>query len=182
MQRQKITIYPSKIEDINANKEILEIPNLGNPKCMKRGCCVHPRDKRYYHSWMNLKELKTGGLAQCGYPATHNCNYNVYYDIKGYRNTCPIGGCNGTFHTPALLKLSNFDFKEKGIQKGATIHSITVNFEHRCNGVDVGNGRQHYNWGPDFSSINISTPRIYCAKGKDVLTHEFIGNNPPVSK
>lgn len=45
MQRQKITIYPSKIEDINANKEILEIPNLGNPKCMKRGCCVHPRDK-----------------------------------------------------------------------------------------------------------------------------------------
>lgn len=29
-----------------------------------------------------FERIKTGGLAQCGYPATHNCNYNVYYDIK----------------------------------------------------------------------------------------------------
>lgn len=185
MGRKKITIYPSIVEDINAAEEIKEIPNLGNPKCMKRGCCVHPRDKRYYHPWLNLQELTHGGKAQCGYPATHNCNYNIYYDIKGYRNTCPIAGCNGTFHTPALLKLAGFNFEEKGIKEGATIHSITVEFEHRCSGVDVGNGKQHYNWGPNFTSTSVSTPRIYCikgAKGKEVpLTDELIGNNPPIS-
>ncbi len=188
MERQKITIYPSTVVDINAADEIKmnTIPGIRDPKCMKSGCCVNPRDKRYYHPWFNMEELTRGGTAQCGFPATKLCNYGTYYNIDGYRNTCPIAGCNGTFHTPALLKLTDFNFTEKGIQEGATIHSITVEFEHRCNGVDVGDGKQYYSWGPDFTSQSISVPRIYCIrgdKGSEIpLTDELIGNNPPISR
>lgn len=152
----KATLYPSSITQPNADDKInikkwcfKEVRRGG--KVYNYGC-ANPTDPRYYHEWSNVNELKNGKQAQCGRPSTHFCSHSVSHGIAGYRNTCPIAGCNGTYNTPATLRLhlSEKALSNKGIKTGAKVNKVTISFQHRCTGVDVANGNETTNWGPNF--------------------------------
>lgn len=186
------TMYPSGVRQPNRNqknpisrwcfKEIRrkgDVYNLG---------CANPNDPRYYHEWSNAEEILYGREIQCGRPSTKHCSHATYYNIAGYRNTCPIAGCNGTYNQPATLQLemskshlSNYD-----IIDGSEIHSVTINFKHKCVGIDVANGKQHTNWGPNFCGFSqypdLKVLKMYITdsngniKGNTVIHN----NNPPL--
>lgn len=156
----KVTLYPSKIAQPNVDDKI-DIKKWCFKEVRRGGGvynygCANPSDPRYYHAWSNVDELKEGKTAQCGRPSTHFCSHTVSHGIAGYRNTCPIAGCNGTYNTPATLQLylSSTALANKGIKTGAKINKITISFQHRCTGVDVANGKENTNWGPNFYGYN----------------------------
>lgn len=178
------TLYPKKIEQPNANKSSglagKCLKEIRRDKSVHNGNCRTQKDPKYHHAWSNTSELKTGGVAQCGRKSSYHCSHATYYSIKGYRNTCPIAGVNGTYTQPAALRLY-FDLLEKNIVASSQIKSVKVNISHRCTGVDVANDKEYDSWGPNFSGFKTYPNR-------EVLTVK-IGNktktyneNPPLSK
>ena len=98
-----ISLYPTKITQPNSNER--NPITKWNFKEVRRGGktypygSANPNDPRYFHAWTNTSNLLSGGIAQCGRPSTYHCSHKTYYSIKGYRNTCPIAGCNGTYNS-----------------------------------------------------------------------------------
>lgn len=179
----KVTMYPTKVEQPNRNKS-----SGLKGKCFhavrRNGTtykigCKDQKDPKYHHEWSNAEEICKGKTIQCGRPNTKMCSHKTYYSIKGYRNTCPIAGVSGTYTQPATLRLY-FDVLKKGITSNAKINNVSLIFQHRCTGVDVGNGKETVNWGPNFSGGKAYPDR-------KVLTVKFAGQtktrntNPPLS-
>ena len=128
----KVTLYPSKISQPNADDKI-DIKKWCFKEVRRGGGvynygCSSPYDPRYYHAWSNVDELTEGKAAQCGRPSTRFCSHAVSHGIAGYRNTCPIAGCNGTYNTPATLRLylSKKALADKGIKTGAKVKKVTI--------------------------------------------------------
>lgn len=150
--------------------------------------CAHRTDPRYYHEWTNAIELTRGGETQCGRPSNYHCNHRTYYQITGYRNTCPIAGCSGTYFQPAILQLelSKAHLANHGITQNSELHNITISFNHRSLGVDVANSKTTTNWGPNFCGFDkypdLKVLRLYITDKNGVQKGElFIHNeNPPL--
>ena len=178
------TLYPSKIEQPNQNQSSglagKCLKEIRRDKSVHPGNCRNQKDPKYHHAWSNTSELKTGGVTQCGRRSSYHCSHSTYYGIKGYRNTCPIAGVNGTYTQPATLRL-HFDPLSKGISSVSQIKKVKLNISHRCTGVDVANDKEYDSWGPNFSGFNTYASR-------NVLTVKFAGQklvynkNPPLSK
>ena len=197
---QRATLYARTIEQPNRNTEYnghlcgKAISHSGKYEYNRSGkivSCAYCNKQRWYHEWSFIENLKEPNKStQCGRPNTKLCSHATYYGIAGYRNTCPIAGCSGDYTTPAAIKLSNFDFESLGITKNSKIHSISVNWNHRCRGVNVGNGRETTNSPPNFNGFNYYPDRTvvesYLAYGDEKLAtlHGFNGlkvENPPNS-
>lgn len=180
----KATLYPSKIEQPNVNKSSglagKCLKEIRRDKSVHDGNCRTQKDPKYHHGWSNTSELKTGGTTQCGRKSSYHCSHKTYYSIKGYRNTCPIAGVNGTYTQPATLRL-HFDPISKNITSTSKIKSVKLSISHRCTGVDVANDKEYDTWGPNFSGFKTYPNR-------EVLTIKFAGEkqtynkNPPLSK
>ena len=179
-----VTLYPTKIEQPNQNQDSgLQgkcFKEIRRNKSIHDVSCSYQKDPKYHHAWTNVSNLKEGKTAQCGRKSSYHCNHKTYYDIKGYRNTCPIAGVSGTYTQPATLRLF-FNPKAKKIISSDKIKSVKVIIKHRCSGVDVENDKEHYNWGPNFSGFDTYPDR-------KPLTIKFAGKtktynkNPPLSK
>ena len=121
---QRATLYARTIEQPNRNTEYnghscgKAISHSGNyeyNKNKKVVNCAYCNKQRWYHEWSFIENLKEPNKStQCGRPNTKLCSHATYYGIAGYRNTCPIAGCSGDYTTPAVIKLSNFNFEELG--------------------------------------------------------------------
>ncbi len=141
--------YPVRVEE----------PQVGTrlaPGEVDQSWCRFGSANPRHHGYFNLENLigenKNGEYAQCGYPATKQCNYKTFYDIKGFRNTCPIAGVCGTYNKPAELEFY-FDFSK--LEKGIKIQNIRANIEQDQRGVDVSNGKIYNNWGPKFRLVEL---------------------------
>ena len=151
-----ISLYPTKITQPNSNER--NPITKWNFKEVRRGGktypygSANPSDPRYFHAWTNTSNLLSGGIAQCGRPSTYHCSHKTYYSIKGYRNTCPIAGCNGTYNAPATLRLhvNQKALINKGMTANSKIEKVVLTFQHACTGVDVANGKETTVWGPNF--------------------------------
>ena len=180
----KIKLYPSKIEEPNANKSsglskyCFKAVESKNHILTVR--CDYQHDPKYYHPWTNLNELLKGGMAQCGRRSSYGCSHETYYGITGYRNTCPIAGVVGTFTQPAKLRL-HFSPKTKGIGVNDKINSVEISFQHRRVGVDVATDRIYENWGPNFCGYNTYPNRKVLKVSFAGQTKEY-NQNPPLSK
>lgn len=189
------TLYAGTVEQPNRNTRYyghscsMAIDHRGKSEGYR---CANCSDPRYYHEWSWLENLKEPNKpTQCGRPnGKPACNHATYYGIAGYRNVCPIAGCSGTYVAPAIIKLSNFDFKKLGIDEHSTIYSITVNWQHRCRGVDVSTTRETRNSPPNFNGFNHYPDRTvvesYFARGDTKLAtlhglHGVKAENPPNS-
>ena len=137
-----------KIEDFDRNKLTGYTYN-----------CPWNNDPQYTHLWNDLEYLKSGKVARCGQPETHSCIHRVEYSIAGFRNTCPIAGRCGTYATPAPLRFSQFDFKNRGVKGKIELNSINFSFKQKNNGVDVSNGKEAKTWGGKFSKVKIVLKR-----------------------
>lgn len=150
--------------------------------------CANRSDPRYYHEWTNAMELTRGGEIQCGRPSNYYCNHKTYYQIGGYRNTCPIAGCSGTYFQPSLLQLelSQTHLQNYGIIDGTEIHNVEIHFNHRALGVNVANSNTTTAWGPNFCGFDkypdLKVLKMYITdkngnqKGNVVIHNE----NPPL--
>lgn len=191
----KATLYARIIEQPNRNERYYghscgtAFDNYGNSEGVR---CANCSDNRYYHEWSWIENLKEPNKpTQCGRPnGKPACNHATYYGIAGYRNVCPIAGCSGTYNRPATIKLSGFDFASLGINSNSTIYSITVNWQHRCRGVNVSTTNETTNSPPNFDGFGHYPDRTvvesYFAKGDEVLAylHGLNGlrvGNPPNS-
>lgn len=180
----KVKLYPSKIEEPNANKSsglskyCFKAVESKNYILTVR--CDYQHDPKYYHPWTNLNELLKGGMAQCGRRSSYGCSHETYYGITGYRNTCPIAGVVGTFTQPAKLRLY-FSPKTKGIGSGDKINSVEISFKHRRVGVDVATDKIYENWGPNFCGYNTYPNRKVLKVSFAGQTKEY-NQNPPLSK
>lgn len=196
---QQAILYARTIEQPNRNTEYNNhscgkaISHSGKYE-YKNGAtvnCAYCNKQRWYHEWSFIENLKEPNKAiQCGRPNTKLCSHATYYGIAGYRNTCPIAGCSGDYTTPAVIKLSNFDFASLGINEHSKIYSISVNWNHRCRGVNVGNGRETKNSPPNFNGFNYYPNRtvvesyLSCGDEKLATLHGLKGvqvENPPNS-
>ena len=181
---QKITMYPTGVSQPNRNQSS-GLQGKCFSKAVTRGggtygiSCKTQKDPKYHHEWSNAEEILKGNTIQCGRPSTRMCSHETYYDIKGYRNTCPIAGVNGTYTQPATLRLS-FDLSKKGVSSSAKIEKVEISFEHRCTGVDVANGREYTHWGPNFNGFNVYPSRkpLTIKVGSE---SQVINSNPPLS-
>lgn len=197
---QRATLYAQTVEQPNRNTEYnghlcgKAISHNGNyeyNKNKKVVSCAYCNKQRWYHEWSFIENLKEPDKSiQCGRPNTKLCSHATYYGIAGYRNTCPIAGCSGDYTTPAVIKLSNFNFKELGITQHSKIYSISVNWDHRCRGVDVETGKETTNSPPNFNGFNYYPDRtvvesyLVCGDEKLATLHGFNGlkvENPPNS-
>lgn len=117
-----------------------------------------------YHPWESgtLNNFLEGKQIQCGRKSTYACNLKTVRWIKGYRNTCPIAGCCGTFNRPAPLELTKFNFKQKQITKKINISKIQLSYMHHATGVDVGVGKgsEKKNWTGYFPYVDIILYRV----------------------
>ena len=181
---EKITMYPTSVSQPNRDKS-----SGLQGKCFKAVrrngtsytiSCRDQQDPKYHHEWSNAEEILKGKTIQCGRPSTHMCSHETYYGIAGYRNTCPIAGVTGTYTQPATLKVK-FNLKKKGINSNATIEEVKISFDHRCTGVDVGNGKESFDWGPNFSGGKIY-PNHKALKVKLGGKTKILEKNPPLSK
>ena len=181
---EEITMYPTSVKQPNRN----ESSGL-DKKCftaVKRNggtykiSCTDQKDPKYYHEWSDAEEILKGKTIQCGRPSTKMCSHKTYYGIKGYRNTCPIAGVTGTYTQPATLRLF-FDLSKKKISSSAQIKKVKISFEHRCTGVDVSNGKESVNWGPNFNGFDVYSSRkpLKLKLGSETIEYD---KNPPLSK
>lgn len=112
-----------------------------------------------YHPWEigTLNNFIKGKEIQCGRKSTYFCNLKTVRWIKGYRNTCPLAGCCGTFNRPAPLVLSKFNFSQKNITKKIKISDVKISYKHHATGVDVGvgSGSEKENWTGYFPYVDI---------------------------
>lgn len=195
-----ISLYPTKITQPNANDR--NPINKWSFQEVRRGGktysygSANPTDPRYFHTWTNTSNLLSGGKTQCGRPSTYHCSHKTYYSIKGYRNTCPIAGCNGTYNAPATLQLhfSKEALESKGMTENSKIEQIKIVFQHACTGVDVGTGKETTVWGPNFDGYktypNLEALKVFFTNANKVRTGEvqntqgdsFNYGNPPLSK
>lgn len=141
--------YPVRVEEPQVGTR-LKAGEVDQSWC--RFGSANPRHHGYFNLENLIGENKNGEYAQCGYPATRQCNYKTFYDIKGFRNTCPIAGVCGTYNKPAELELY-FDFSK--LEKGIKIQNIRANIEQDQRGVDVANGKIYNNWGPKFRLVEL---------------------------
>lgn len=150
--------------------------------------CADTWEKRYYHEWSNAIELTRGGEISCGRESNYNCDYETYFQIAGYRNTCPIAGCSGTFFQPSTLFLgmSKSHLDNYDIIEGSEIESVTLTFNHRSLGCDVSDGSLSTNWGPNFCGFDkypdLQVLRIYVVnKDYQIRGNVCVHNqNPPL--
>ena len=180
----KITMYPTRVEQPNRDKSSglnkkFFYPVQRNGKLYYAANRSNQKDPKYHHEWSNAEEIMYGKTIQCGRKSTHFCSHKTYYGIKGYRNTCPIAGVNGTYTQPATLRLF-FDINQKGISSAAKINEVSLSFEHRCTGVDVGSGKEYVNWGPNFSGFN-HYPNNKPLKIRFAGQEKTSDKNPPLS-
>ena len=150
--------------------------------------CADRHEPRYYHEWTNAMELTRGGETQCGRPSNYYCDHDTYYQIAGYRNTCPIAGCSGTYFQPAILQLelSKNHLDNHDVIDGTEIHSVTLNFSHRSLGVDVANSSTSTNWGPNFCGFDkypdLKVLKIYITNKEGLIKGNICvhNQNPPL--
>lgn len=113
-----------------------------------------------YHPWEigTLNNFIKGKQIQCGRKSTYHCNLKTVKWIKGYRNTCPIAGCCGTFNRPAPLILNKFNFDKKNITKKIKISNVQISYQHYVVGVDVGasTGSIKKSWAGYFPYVDIT--------------------------
>lgn len=186
-------MYPSNVKQplVNTQKQnpfSCCIRALGRDNRYEGVYCDNRSDPRYYHEWTNAMELTRGGEIQCGRPSNYYCNHRTYYDIAGYRNTCPIAGCSGTYFQPAVLQLefSKAHLASYGIIEGTEMHDITLTFNHRCLGVDVSNSQTSTNWGPNFCGFDkypdLKVLKMYVTDKNNVIKgNVYVHNeNPPL--
>lgn len=179
----KATMYPTGVSQPNRNKAsglqgkcFMAVTRSGGTYEIS---CRDQKDPKYHHEWSNAEEILKGKTIQCGRPSTKMCSHETYYGIKGYRNTCPIAGVSGTYTQPATLRLF-FNLKKKGISSSAKIEKVQLSFEHRCTGVDVGNGKESTTWGPNFSGAS-HYPSRHALTVKIGNTKKILDKNPPLS-
>ena len=98
-----VTLQPTNISQPLGGKRI---KNSKGNTIKSPSVCRDGNADPSYHPWesTSLKKFLTGGTIQCGRKSTYNCNLKTVNWIKGYRNTCPIAGCCGTFNRPAPLE------------------------------------------------------------------------------
>ena len=163
----KATIQPTKIKQPLAGKRI---KNSSGNNIKSPSVCVDGNADPAYHPWeyKTLDNFLTGKKIQCGRKSSYFCNLSTVNWIKGYRNTCPIAGCCGTFNRPAPLELTDFNFKSKKITKKLKINRITMSYKHHVTGVDVGvgSGSETKNWAGVFPYVNLILYRVN-AKGNE---------------
>lgn len=195
-----ISLYPTKITQPNSNER--NPITKWNFKEVRRGGktypygSANPNDPRYFHAWTNTSNLLSGGIAQCGRPSTYHCSHKTYYSIKGYRNTCPIAGCNGTYNAPATLRLhvNQKALINKGMTANSKIEKVVLIFQHACTGVDVANGKETTVWGPNFDGYATyphleglkvfftDTNGVHIQGVNNIQGNGFNYGNPPLSK
>lgn len=127
-----------------------------------------------YHPWEKgtLNNFLEGKQIQCGRKSTYHCNLKTVRWIKGYRNTCPIAGCCGTFNRPAPLELTKFNFKQKQITKKINISKVQLSYKHHATGVDVGvgEGSEKKSWTGYFPYVDIILYRVTGDKKTKIQT------------
>lgn len=127
-----------------------------------------------YHPWEigSLNNFIKGKQIQCGRKSTYHCNLKTVRWIKGYRNTCPIAGCCGTFNRPAPLRLNKFNFAQKDIKKAIKISNVKISYKHHATGVDVGVGKgsEKKNWTGYFPYVDII---LYKYNGEEKKEYEI---------
>lgn len=152
----KTSIQATKITQPLAGKRIQNSKgkNIKSPSVCRDGD-ANPS----YHPWEigTLNNFIKGKGIQCGRKSTYLCNLKTVRWIKGYRNTCPLAGCCGTFNRPAPLILSKFNFSQKNITKKIKISDVKISYKHHATGVDVGvgSGSEKKNWTGYFPYVDI---------------------------
>lgn len=175
-----ITVIPNSITQPDANsytgKSSSFVYKGKTHKCQFAG------DKQYKHGWKDLNNLSKGKVARCGDKATKMCDYHREYNWDGFRNVCPIAGQCGTYATPATIRLSNFNFKDKNVKGKNKIDKVVLKFSHKNNGVDVGTGQESKSWGGKFSKLVITLYKYNTQTKKlQKLQEKTISNKPPVN-
>ena len=152
----KATIKPTKISQLYQGQKI---KNTKGDYVKSPSICRDGNADPSYHPWesSNLENFLSGKQIQCGRKSTYHCSLKTVRWIKGYRNTCPIAGCCGTFNKPAPLVLNKFNFKDKKIIKKIKITEINISYKHHLTGVDVGVGKgsETKSWGGYFPYVDI---------------------------
>lgn len=137
-----------------------QITNAKGQNIKSPSVCRDGNANPAYHPWeyKSLQNFIEGKQIQCGRKSTYACNLKTVRWIKGYRNTCPIAGCCGTFNRPAPLELDKFNFKTKKITKPIKISEIKVQYQHKCTGVNVsvGSGSETTSWAGQFSNVTLT--------------------------
>ena len=153
----KVSLQPKKIEQPLAGNRIKNSKgkNISSPSICRDG-----NASPSYHPWEKgtLHKFLTGGTIQCGRKSSYNCSLATVNWVKGYRNTCPIAGCCGTYNRPAPLILSDFNFKQKDITSKIKITEVKLSYRHHITGVDVGvaHGSETKHWGGVFPNITFT--------------------------
>lgn len=152
----KINIQATQITQPKAGKQI---QNSKEQNIKSPSVCRDGNANPSYHPWeyKTLNNFIKGKQIQCGRKSTYHCNLKTVRWIKGYRNTCPIAGCCGTFNRPAPLILDKFNFKEKQITKAIKINKVKVEYQHKCTGVNVGvgTGSETTSWAGYFPYVTL---------------------------
>ena len=152
----KTSIQATKITQPLAGKRIQNSKgkNIKSPSVCRDGDAAPS-----YHPWEigTLNNFIKGKGIQCGRKSTYLCNLKTVRWIKGYRNTCPLAGCCGTFNRPAPLILSKFNFSQKNITKKIKISDVKISYKHHATGVNVGvgSGSEKKNWTGYFPYVDI---------------------------
>lgn len=164
-------IQPTKITQPLAGKQI---QNSKGKNIKSPSVCRDGNADPSYHPWEKgtLNNFLEGKQVQCGRKSTYHCNLKTVRWIKGYRNTCPIAGCCGTFNRPAPLELTKFNFKQKQITKKINISKLQLSYKHHATGVDVsvGQGSEKKNWTGYFPYVDIILYRVTGDKKTKIQT------------
>ena len=152
----KTSLQPTKITQPLAGKRI---QNAKKKNIKSPSVCRDGNADPSYHPWEigSLNNFIKGKQIQCGRKSTYHCNLKTVRWIKGYRNTCPIAGCCGTFNRPAPLILNAFNFSQKQINKKIKISNVKISYKHHATGVNVakGKGSETKNWAGYFPYVDI---------------------------
>ena len=152
----KANLKPTKISQLYQGEHI---KNSKGNNIKSPGVCRDGNAEPSYHPWESgtLNNFLSGKQIQCGRKSTYHCNLKTVRWIKGYRNTCPLAGCCGTFNKPAPLVLSDFNFLQKKIAKKIKISNVKISYKHHVTGVDVGAGKnsETKSWAGYFPYVDI---------------------------
>ena len=164
----KTSLQATKIAQPLAGKQI---QNSKGKNIKSPSVCRDGNANPSYHPWEigSLNNFIQGKQIQCGRKSTYHCNLKTVRWIKGYRNTCPIAGCCGTFNRPAPLILSKFNFAQKAIDKKIKISNVKISYKHHTTGVNVakGKGSETSNWAGYFPYVDIILYKYDGEAGKE---------------
>lgn len=164
----KVTLQATRITQPKAGQRIKDSKGkyVKSPSVCRDGDATPA-----YHPWeyKTLNNFLSGKQIQCGRQSSYHCNLKTVKWIKGYRNTCPIAGCCGTFNRPAPLILDKFNFVKKGIKKKINISGVNVSFQHHVTGVDVGasSNSETKKWAGYFPFVDIILYHCYTKNNKE---------------